>query len=393
MHDYIDRQIDKELSNRLASSPVVALLGPRQCGKSTLAKQLIATNPKSVYLDLELPSDCNKLTDAEGFFQFNHDALICIDEIQRIPNLFSTIRAVVDQNRRNGRFLLLGSASQDLLRQSSESLAGRISYLELTPFNLLELNTETDFQLRNFWQRGGFPRSYLAEQETESYRWRQDFIRTFLEQDIPSLGVNFETGNLRRFWMMCAHVSGQLLNASKIGESLGLSHHTIRSYVELLSKTFVLRMLPPYEANLKKRLIKSPKLYLRDSGILHTLLEIEHHNQLLGHPNYGQSWETFAIEQILNQFIDWRHYFYRDSNGAEIDLIVEKGQQRLAFEFKAGSQPSAKRATLSALESLGIDSLNIIIPVGTVYPLQANVMVYGLQHYLFSKKIKIKDRE
>ena len=177
-------------------------------------------------------------------------------------------------------------------------------------------------------------------------------------------------------------------SSQKIGESLGLSHHTIRSYLELLSKTFVLRVLPPYEANLKKRLVKSPKLYLRDSGILHTLLEIENHNQLLGHPNYGQSWETFAIEQILNQFTDWRPYFYRDSNGAEIDLIIEKGQQRLAFEFKASAQPSAKRATLSALESLDIDSLNIIIPNGTAYPLKANVMVYGLQHYLFEKRKK-----
>ena len=388
MNNYIDRQLADELSSRLTTSPVVALLGPRQCGKSTLAKQLIAAQPHSVYLDLELPSDCNKLTDAESFFRFNQDALICIDEIQRVPDLFPTIRAIVDQNRQNGRFLLLGSASQDLLRQSSESLAGRISYLELTPFNLFELDTKTEFQLRSLWQRGGFPRSFLAEQETESYRWRQDFIRTFLEQDIPSLGVKFDTGNLRRFWMMCAHVSGQLLNASKIGEALGLSHHTVRSYVELLSKTFVLRVLLPYEANLKKRLVKSPKLYLRDSGILHTLLEIENHNQLLGHPNYGQSWETFAIEQILNQFTDWRPYFYRDSNGAEIDLIIEKGQQRLAFEFKASAQPSAKRATLSALESLDIDSLNIIIPNGTAYPLKANVMVYGLQHYLFEKRKK-----
>ena len=387
MHSYVNRQIAQELSNRLEISPVVALLGSRQCGKSTLAKQLISTRPNAIYLDLELPSDYNKLTDAEGFFQFNRDALICIDEIQRAPDFFPIIRAVVDQGRRNGRFLLLGSASQDLLRQSSESLAGRISYLELTPFNLIELNTETDIQLRNFWQRGGFPRSYLAEQETESYRWRQDFIRTFLEQDIPSLGVKFDTGNLRRFWMMCAHVSGQLLNASKIGEALGLSHHTIRSYLELLSKTFVLRILPPYEANLKKRLVKSPKLYLRDSGILHTLLEIEQHNQLLGHPNYGQSWETFAIEQVLNQFTDWRHYFYRDSNGTEIDLIVEKGKQRLAFEFKASAQPSVKRATMAALELLEIDSLNIVIPSGTVYPLKSNVMVYGLYHYLLRFRV------
>ena len=187
---------------------------------------------------------------------------------------------------------------------------------------------------------------------------------------------------MHRFWMMCAHLSGQLLNASKIGEALGVSHHTVRSYLDLLSKTFVLRVLPPYEANLKKRLVKSPKLYLRDSGILHTLLEIEQHNQLLGHPNYGQSWETFAIEQILNQFNDWRCYFYRDSNGTEIDLILEKGRQRLAFEFKAGTQPSSKRATIAALESLGIECLNIIIPSGTVYPLKKNIMVYGLHHYL-----------
>ncbi len=383
MHTFLERQITSKITQKLANNPVVALLGPRQCGKSTLAKKIISHLKPAIYLDLELPSDQNKLTNPQSFFQFNQNQLICIDEIQRQPELFPIIRAVVDQQNKNQQFLLLGSASQELLQQSSESLAGRIAYLELTPFNTQELTLQSTLDVRMLLQRGGFPRSYLAVNEQESYEWRHNFIRTFLEQDIPALGINIDTHRLRRFWMMCAHISGQLLNASKLGESLGVSHHTIRSYLELLSKTFILRILPPLEANLKKRLVKSPKILLRDTGLLNTLLEIENPNQLMGHPNYGHIWESFAIEQILSQYTQWRPYFYRDSNGGEIDLILEKGQERLALEFKTHSNPSISASALKIIDELNISKLHLIIPEhGSHYPLNDKTDVLGLTDFL-----------
>ncbi|MEW5816597.1 MAG: ATP-binding protein [Spirochaetota bacterium] len=364
------------------NNPVTAILGPRQCGKSTLAKKIILSKRNTLYLDLELTSDLNKLHDAEAFFRMNKEKLICLDEIQRMPEIFPLLRSIVDINKRNGQFLLLGSAAPDLLRQTSETLAGRISFLELTPFLLSELKIADEIKLRSFWQRGGFPRSYLASDELNSYEWRQDFIRTFLERDIPSLGFNLEHMRLRRFWMMCAYLSGQVFNSSKIGESLGVSHHTIRSYLELFEKTFLLRVLSPFEMNIKKRLIKSPKVYLRDTGLLHALLEIRDHNQLLGHPVYGSSWESFVIEQILAMFPDWNGYFYRTSNGNEIDLILERGNKRVAIECKASSSPQISKRFYNALSDLGIDDAYVIAPVDTPYPLGKNIMVYPIRHLI-----------
>jgi len=329
-----------------------------------LAKPIISEIANAVYLDLERPSDINKLTDPEAFFSLNANKLICLDEIQRVPELFPVLRSMIDENKRNGQFIILGSASPNLIKQSSETLAGRVSYFELTPFLFKEVFEDNHLnKLRKVWLRGGFPRSYLASDEKESFEWRLDFIRTFLERDIPQIGFRIPAKTLERFWKMCAHLHGQILNSSKLGESLGLSHHTVRSYVDLFEQTFVLRVLRPYEPNLKKRLVKSPKIYIRDTGLLHALLGIEDHNDLLGHPVYGASWEGFVIENILSLLPDWTVSFYRTSSGSEIDLILEKGKRRIAVECKVSTSPSLNRGFWNAMDDLNFEEAWIIAPV------------------------------
>ena len=252
MQGYVKRTLSEKIQQKLHNIPAVIILGPRQCGKTTLAKAFISGIARAVYLDLERPSDINKLRDPEAFFSLNADKLICLDEIQRVPELFAVLRGVIDANSRNGQFIILGSASPDLVKQSSETLAGRMSYLDLTPFLFMEVSQDdSPSVLRELWLRGGFPRSYLMPDDRESFEWRLDFIRTFLERDIPQLGFRIPARALERLWKMCAHTHGQLLNSSRFGESLGVSHHTVRSYIDLLEQTFVLRVLQPYEANLK----------------------------------------------------------------------------------------------------------------------------------------------
>jgi predicted AAA+ superfamily ATPase len=272
------------------------------------------------------------------------------------------------------QFLILGSASPELIRQTSESLAGRISYFELTPFNLPEVDITASSVLRKLWLRGGFPRSYLASNDMESFDWRNDFIRTFLERDIPQLGINIPSRRLERFWRMCAHIHGQLLNRSSLGESLGVSHHTIGSYLAILEQTYLMRVLEPFHSNMKKRLVKSPKLYLRDSGLLHALLDIRSHNDLLGHPAYGVSWEGFVIENIIATYSDWNTSFYRGASGAEMDLIMEKGRQRIAVEIKASSSLQVKRSYWNTLDDLKVDDAWIIAPVREPYPYKRGCM-------------------
>lgn len=379
MQNLITRFLSEKIQNKIENIPVTAILGPRQCGKSTLAKTLISNFPDAVYLDLERASDINKLQDAEAFFEVNANRLICLDEVQRAPELFPAIRAAVDVSGKNGQFLVLGSASPELLKQSSESLAGRISYQELTPFLYQEGDEKNRIDnLRELWLRGGFPRSFLASDISESYEWRQDFIRTFLERDIPQLGFNIPSGRLDRFWRMCAHVQGQLLNSSKLGESLGVSHHTARSYLDILVQTYVLRVLPPYEANLKKRLVKSPKAYIRDTGLFHALLGIETQNDLLGHPSYGASWESFVIENILAHFQGWQAYFYRTSSGSEIDLVLERGARRIAVECKVSTSPSVNRGFRNALDDLDVTEAWVIAPVKEAYPIDKRISVVPL---------------
>lgn len=353
--------------------PVTAILGPRQCGKTTLAKYIMQDFDNSIYLDLESLRDIRKLNDPETFFEDNSGKVICIDEIQRRPGLFPLLRSIVDRNKRNGQIILLGSASPDLLKQSSETLAGRISYIELTPFLLIEVGAE---HFKQLWLRGGYPGSYLVENEDDSYMWREDFIRTFLERDIPMLEKRYQLGNISRTWQMCAHLTGQTLNYSTLSSSLGVSGHTVKNYIDLLVKTSMIRLLPAYSSNLKKRLVKSPKLYLRDTGILHSLLEIESRNALLGNPAYGASWEAFSVEQILGTVKRWKGFFYRTSSGNEIDLILTRGGRKIAVEFKASSAPELTKGFYIAREDVIPDESWIVAPVKDSYTFDKQRKIY-----------------
>lgn len=382
MHAYINRKIEPDVKKNLKDFPVVAILGPRQCGKSTLAKRIISLRKKSVYLDLELESDLRKIADPELFLSHHEDKLVCIDEIQRVPDFFKVLRGVIDQKRRNGRFLILGSASRDLIRQSSETLAGRICYMDLTPFLFSEISNTGKADLMKLWTRGGFPESLLSRSNQSSVTWRENFIRTYLERDIPQLGFNIPARTLKRLWTMLAHSHGQILNSSRLGESIGVSHTTIRSYLDILSQTFMIRLLQPFHANVKKRLIKSSKVYIRDSGILHSLLGIGNKNDLFGHPVFGSSWEGFSLENILAAYPGYEPYFYRTSSGVEIDLVLEKSKKRIAFEFKSSKCPALSKGFYQALKDLSIDRAYIVSPVDEQYLLKQRVTVAPLHAFI-----------
>lgn len=383
MQGYVPRKIQGQIEARLADSPVVAVLGPRQCGKTTLVQETVGGRPGAVYLDLERPSDLGKLRDPELFFTVHRSqgtaSLFCLDEIQRAPEIFPLLRSLVDEERRNGQFLLLGSASRDLLRQTSESLAGRITYLELTPFLASELPADDPGVLPRLWFRGGFPRSFLAPGDESSRAWRESFARTFLERDIPQLGFNVPAATLHRLWRMLAHLHGQMLNSSQLGTALGVSHTTVRSYLDLLTQTFMVRLLEPFAANLKKRIVKSPKVYLRDSGILHSLLQLDSLDDVLAHPGCGASWEGLVIENVIAALPGWQPSFYRTASGAEIDLVLERGRRRIAVECKASTAPVVSRGFWSALDDLGISEAWVVAPVAEPYPLRAGVTVTPLR--------------
>ena len=386
MHGYLNRKLEEKLEKSLKRSPVVAILGPRQCGKSTLAKSYLTKikgKQKIIYLDLQNRSDLNKLNELELFFDEYRDHLICFDEIQLYPELFYKLRSEIDKDRRNTRFLILGSASRDLIRQSSESLAGRIAYLELTPLLFTEiLNTQGTLSLKEehkHWLRGGFPNSFLAENDEDSYEWREDFIKTFLERDIPQLGFQINTNAMKRFWQLLSHYHGQTLNYSKIAEVSELSIPSVKNYLDLLEATYMIRLLQPYEANLKKRLIKSPKLYIRDSGLFHNLIKVDNFASLLAHPCLGASWEAYAIENILSHFKNPEAYFMRSSNGAELDLIVKTRKNKLiAFEFKASKAPKLSKGFYEMMTSIKIDEAYLISPVEESYPYKQNIRVANL---------------
>jgi len=382
MQEIINRHLTGTVKRRLKNNPVVAILGPRQCGKTTLAGQIVKKMKQSVYLDLENPSDLAKLDDPLAFFSLHNEDLVCLDEIQRAPELFSILRSIIDERARNGQFLILGSAGPDLIHQSSESLAGRIAYLDLTPFLISELEAPRKDDIRRLWLRGGFPRSYLAEDLDISFEWRQDFIRTFLERDIGMLGFRLPPARLGRLWKMCAHIHGSLLNASKLADSLGVSSHTVHSYIDLLEHTFMVRVLLPDAPNLKKRLVKSPKIYIRDSGILHALLDIRTHDDLLSHPILGASFEGFAMENILAFANNCEPSFYRTSAGAEIDLILRRGRRTLAFELKSSTVPRVSKGFWNALDDISPDEAYVVAPVKESYPMKGDVMVSPLQEII-----------
>jgi hypothetical protein len=373
----IERQLRSLIERRLLQFPAVALLGPRQVGKTTLAKALAAQHPQSMVLDLERESDRAALEQPELFFAAHRDRLLVLDEVQLAPQLFAALRPEIDADRRAGRFLLLGSASGDLLRQSGESLAGRVSYLELTPLLAAELPVADLAGLQSLWLRGGFPLSYLAQDEDASYAWRQDFIRTFLQRDLPGMGVRVPAETLRRFWQMLGHLQGQLFNASQLGMSLGgASHTTATRYLDVLVDTMMVRRLQPHLANVGKRLVKSPKVYLRDSGVLHALLGLASVHDLQGHPIAGASWEGFVVEQVAAALPpDAQLGFYRTAAGAELDLVIERGTRKVGVEIKFSSAPKPTKGFWQALQDLQIDRAYVIAPVSRRYPLAERVEV------------------
>ena len=371
----INRRILPLIENSLAEFPAVVLLGPRQAGKTTLARSIANERSASLYLDLERPSDLAKLADPELFLSRHADQLIVLDEIQRKPELFSVLRALIDEKRTPGRFLLLGSASPQLLRQSSESLAGRICFHELAPFDVSEIKPSHS-ELQDFWLRGGYPLSWLARSDAASFSWRESFIATHLERDIPAFGIRVPGTTLRRFWQMLAHLHGQLWNASRLSAAFGVSAPTVQHYLDILEATYMLRRLPPLQANLGKRLVKSPKVYLRDTGILHALLGIVSLNDLAGHPIVGASWEGWVLEQIT-QLIEpqWQLSFYRTASGAEMDIVAERGNRKIGFEIKFSSAPSMTKGFWSAMADLKLEKTYIVAPVKNNYPLTPNVEV------------------
>ena len=375
----IPRYLQGQIEDSLAKYPAVGLVGPRQVGKTTLAKAIQAhTKQKAVYIDLELPSDHTKLRDAELYLGQFSDRLVIIDEIQRMPSLFPLMRALIDQRRTAGRFFLLGSASPDLIRQVSETLAGRIIYHELTPFAIDEVGKKT---VTSLWLRGGYPLSFLSRDDQESFSWREAFMRTYLEMEIPQLGVRVPASELRRFWTMVAHLHGQLWNASQIANSLGVSAPTVRHYLDILEGTFIVRQLQPYHSNIKKRLTKSPKVYIRDSGILHTLLRIRTSEDLQGHPSVGSSWEGFVVEQLISMVpADWQVFFYRTAAGAEIDLLLLDGRNRIiAIEVKYSLSPKLSKGFRTAWADLSCHKGYVVYPGKEAYPIDKSVTALPVQ--------------
>ncbi|MFA4943841.1 MAG: ATP-binding protein [Lentisphaeria bacterium] len=373
--NYISRVMERAVARALARAPAVAILGPRQCGKSTLARQMLAGRP-AVLLDLQRQSDLNKLADPELFFSRHRQELVCLDEIQRLTDIFGALRSEIDLGRRPGRFLILGSASRDLIRQSSESLAGRIAYLDLTPILAVEVAGTPLAEL--LWERGGFPESLGAPDAESSLDWRLDYIRTYLERDVPQLGFTMPAPQLNRLWLLFAHSHGQTLNQSKVAEAAGMNVRTLGRCLHLLEQSYMLRLLPPAETNLKKRLVKAPKVYIRDSGILHALLGIGDHDQLLGHPVNGSSWEGFCIENLLAAAPKWRPGFLRTGNGAELDLVLERGGAAHVYEFKLSTAPKPGRGFHELVADLRPTSATVVAPVDTAYEVQKGVRVMPL---------------
>lgn len=357
-------------------TPVCALIGPRQCGKTTTAR-LFAEQYKGPvhHFDLEDDRDLAKLQDPMLTLSAL-DGLIIIDEIQHVPGLFRTLRVLVDEKKPGRQFLILGSASHTLLQQTAESLAGRVTYLEMTPFSFWEAPDR-----QTLWSRGGFPLSYLAPSDKMSYDWRSGYIKTFLEKDIPSLGFTISPQAIRRFWTMLAHYHGQIFNASELGGSLGITYKTAQSYLDILEATFMVRRLNPWFSNIKKRQVKSPKIYFRDTGLFHTLLGIHDHAALLNHPKLGASWEGFAMEHVIRSHRAEPQdcYFWATHTGAELDLLIEKEGKRLGYEFKYSSSPTLTKSMHIALEDLELDELFVITPNSDTFPLAPKITAMGLE--------------
>jgi predicted AAA+ superfamily ATPase len=387
---YVPRLLQPKLLQLLRRFPAVGLLGPRQAGKTTLALALADDlGGGAVYLDLELPSDRAKLSEPELYLSQQEDRLVILDEIHRLPDIFAVLRSLIDRRRRKGKrnceFLLLGSASIDLLQQSAETLAGRIVYQELTPFTLAEIVAGGAGTADELWVRGGFPDSFLAPTDDDSFAWRTAFIQTYLERDVPALGPRIPAETLRRYWQMLAHNQGQMLNAAQLASGLGVSGQTVARYLDIMVDLLLVRRLQPWAANVKKRLVRTPKVYVRDSGLLHALLGIREMEELLGHPIAGPSWEGMVIENLINSLpASAQPSFYRTSTGVEIDLVIAlSASERWAIEIKRSlANPAPARGFYSGCEDIGATRRIVLYPGDEPFRLDPRTEVLPLQALL-----------
>lgn len=380
---YIRRIIERRLFEALRTFPVVVVLGPRQSGKTTLVKNAIQKIKKKVtYLDLELDEDARKLSDAQIFLEHRKHECVIIDEVQRIPDIFPLIRALVDQKRIPARFLITGSADPSLIRFTSESLAGRAAYLKLSPFNYEEIKDRASWT--DHWVRGGFPRSLLASEENESYAWRDYFITSYIERDMRLLGLDVSPQVLRDLWTMIAHYNGGVLNYSEFGNALNLSSHTIKKYIDFLEGAFLISRLAPYFANVGKRLVKAPKIFWRDTGLLHSLLGIKNYDALQGYVQRGLSWEGYVIEQIRELLPSGSTiYYYRTHGGTEADIVISKGlKPKVLAEIKYGAYPVIGKNFYIAIKDIKPERSCVILPETDEYPKEKNIIVCSLDTFL-----------
>lgn len=362
------------VNEALRTFPVCAMLGPRQCGKTTSARIISKSFPDSHHFDLEDPDDLEKFSAPKVLLE-SMKGLVIIDEIQRRPDLFPYLRVLVDRNA-DIRLLILGSASRDLIHQSSETLAGRIKYIEISPFKLQEVS---DIDL--LWNRGGLPKSFLASSESESYSWRKEYLNTFLERDLSNMGFRASPRQMRKLWVMLSHYNGNLINYSDLGRSLGMNYKTIQAYIDILEGAFMVRSLRPWFENIKKRQVKSPKVYIRDSGILHSLLGLQHTTSIELHPKVGASWEGFALEEVISSSSIYADdcYYWRTSTGVELDLLIFKEGKRIGYEFKYSEAPKVTSSMRVAMKDLRLNELNIVTPIeDEVYSLDRDIHVRGL---------------
>jgi uncharacterized protein len=380
---YIYRNITSNVLDLIKTFPVVGIIGPRQVGKTTLVKQLLSQiDKKCIYLDLELPEDFSKLHDPQIYLEQHEDKCVILDEIQRIPDLFPTLRGLIDRNRNPGRFIILGSASPDLLKQSSETLAGRIAYIELSPINLSEIIKE--HRMIDHWFKGGFPEAFLADKNEFFNNWMRNFVQTYLERDLALLGLSADSVLMRRLWTMIAHYHGGIWNASTFAKSLGITVPTVNRYLNFLESAFIVRRLAPYFFNMKKRLVKSPKIYIRDTGVLHYLAGINRLESLYGNTLLGNSWEGYVIEQIQHLLPDEMEiYFYRTHHGAESDLVLVKGTKPIScIEIKYTSQPNMSKGFLNSIEDLKTQANFIITPGSETYKISHFTTICSLGDFL-----------
>jgi len=365
----------KQLAAAVRRSPVTALMGPRQCGKTTLAR-MFQQGKNASHFDLESPADLQRLQNPEMMLGALK-GLVVLDEIQVMPALFNVLRVLADRPRNPARFLILGSASPDILKRTSESLAGRVELVELGGFDLLETGAGT---WKELWRRGGFPRSYLSRSDPGSEAWRAGFIKTFLERDIPQLGIPIPAAAMRRFWTMLSHYHGQTWNASELARSMGLSDKTVRSYLDILTGTYMVRQLQPWHENIGKRQVKAPKIYLRDSGILHALMNLGDDMALQAHPRVGASWEGFALEMVLRRLRPGEAYFWGTHSGAELDLLLTHRGRRFGFEFKYSEAPRVTRSAHTAISDLQLDHVWVVHPGEHAFPIEKKITAMPLTH-------------